>query len=308
MTILSIATVGIEDKDLTVLKSLMPLVARMKSFSWQLVEDPAVAHIAFLGRLSPERVAALVGQFGDRLLLIYCCSRGEDAPPGVRVLAHCPPRANELADAMVEAVQRAADFTAASAVATQRAAESAVAARAARTVFDPARSLPGAIHALLPKLLIDQPLAVHVPDAPCLLVDVHVGVRTAHADPAWFARPDFWRVDPAACQLKITKDVNVLGECRRFPARSYQALRFWGVMCASQGAPLAEIARANAVGLKKLPDFKLLPHLEWQPRLAEGMVGKLTAPEQLAAAVTRPIEDIFDFLNAACVLGLVNTG
>ena len=308
MTELAIATVGIDEKDLTVLKSLLPLVGRSKGLEWSLVEDPAVAQIAFLGRLPPERVAALVAQFGERLLLIYCCSRGEDAPPGVRVLGHCPPRANELADVLVEAAQHAAAASSAAAETVQRAAASAIAARAARTVFDPARSLPGAIHALLPRLLIDQPLAVHVPDAPCLLLDVHAGVRTAHADPAWFTRPDFWRVDPATCQLKTTSEPGLLGECRRYPARPYQALRFWGVMCASRGAPLAEIARAGQVGLKKLPDFKLLPHLEWQPRLAEAMVGKPAAPEALAAAAGRPIEDIYDFLNAAAVLGLTKTG
>jgi hypothetical protein len=307
MTELAIATVGIEDKDLTVLKSLLPLVTRMKGLSWQLVEDPAIAQVAFLGHLPPERVAALVSEYGDRLLLIYCCSRGEDAPPGVRVLGHCPPRANELAEVLAEAAQQAAAAATASAAAEQLASESAVAARAARTLFDPARSLPGAIHDKLPKLLIDQPLAVNVPNAPCLLIDVHSGVRTAHGDPAWFSRPDFWRVDPATCQLTTMIDARVLGECRRYPARPIQAVRFWGVMSASRGAPRAEIARAAEVGLKKMPDFKLLPHLEWQPRLAEGMVGKLAAPERLAVAAGCPIEEIFDFLNAAAELGLLKT-
>jgi len=307
MTELSIATIGIEDKDLTVLKSLLPLVTRMKDLTWKLVEDPAVAQIAFLGHLPPERVAALVAQYGDRLLLIYCCSRGEDAPPGVRVLGHCPPRASELAEVMGEAAQRATTAVAASQLATRLVAESAVAARAARTLFDPARSLPGAIHDKLPRLLIDQPLAVIVPGAPSLLIDVHFGVRTAHGDPAWFSRPDFWRVDPATCQLTTTIDARVLGEGRRYPARPIQAIRFWGVMSASQGMPLADIARAAEVGLKKMPDFKMLPHLEWQPRLAESMVGSLASPEQLAAVAGRPIEEIYDFLNATFELGLIKT-
>lgn len=307
MTELSIATVGIEDKDLTVLKSLLPLVARMKDLTWQLVEDPAAAQIAFLGHLPPERVAALVAQYGERLLLIYCCSRGEDAPPGVRVLGHCPPRANELAEVLAEAAQRATAATSASQLATRLAAETAVAARAARTLFDPSHSLPGAIHDKLPRLLIDQPLAVIVPDVPSLLVDVHSGVRTAHGDPAWFSRPDFWRVDPATCQLTTTIDPRVLAEGRRFPARPIQVLRFWGVMSASQGRPRAEVARAAEVGLKKTPDFKMLPHLEWQQRLAETMVGKLASPESLAATAGRPLEEIYDFLNAAAELGLLKT-
>jgi len=303
MTEVSIATIGIEDKDLMVLKSLLPLVARTKGLTWHLVDDPAIAQIAFLGHLPLERIAALVGQFGDRLLLIYCCSRGEEAPPGVRVLGHCPPRANEIAEVLVEAAQQAT----VSAATAQRATESAVAERAMRKQFLPEHSLIGAIQAIIPKLLVDQPLAIVVPGAPTLLVDAHAGVRAAHADPTWFSDPGFWRVDPAACQIKITTDARLLGECRRFPARPYQALRFWGVMCASQGAPLAEIARATRVGLKKMPDFRLLPHLHWQPGLAESMVGKLEAPEAVVAAAGRPVEEIIDFLNAAAVLGLVKT-
>jgi len=307
MTELSIATIGIEDKDLMVLKSLLPLVAGTKGLGWHLVEDPAVAHIAFLGHLPPERVAALVGQLGGGPLIIYCCARGEDAPLGVRALGHCPPRANELTEVLVEAAKRATASAAASAVAAKSAAESAVAARAARKIFDPARSLPGAIHDKLPRLLIDQPLAVNVPGVPSLLIDVHAGVRTAQGDPAWFSRPDFWRVDPATCQLTTTIDVRVLGENRRYQARPIQTVRFWGVMSASHGRPLAEIARAAEVGLKKIPDFKLLPHFDWQPRMAESMVGKLAAPERLAAVAKRPIEEIYDFLNAAAEIGLLKT-
>jgi hypothetical protein len=301
MTDLAIATVGIEDKDLTVLKSLLPLVSRLKGLNLQLVDDPAVAQVACLGRLPPERVAELVARHGDHMIMIYCCSRGEEAPPGVRVLGHCPPRANELAEVLVEAAQHA---TAKRAVA---AAAIAAAVPAVLEVFDPARSLAGAIHALLPRLLIDQPLAIKVPAAPCLLLDVNAGVRTAHADPNWFTRPDFWHADPSICELKTTTDSSLLGECRRFPARPYQALRFWGIMCASRGRPVAEVAKAAEVGLKKLPDFKLLPHLDWQPRFAEGMLNKLAPPARLAAEAGRPIGDIYDFLNAANAIGLLKT-
>jgi len=304
MTQTSIAAIGFEDKDLMVLKSLLSLVAKPKGVTWQMVEDPALAQMVFLGHMSPERIAGLVTQFGGRLLLIYCCSRDEAPPPGVRVLAHCPPRANEIAEVLIEAAQAAA----AVAATAQRAAESAVAERAVRKQFIPERSLIGAIQAIIPKLLIDQPLAVSVPGAPNLLVDAHSGIRTAHADPAWFSSPDFWRADPALCQIRVTNDAQLLRECRRFPARAYQALRFWGVMSASQGAPLAEIAQANRVGLKKMPDFKVLPHLEWQLRLAEGLVGKLESPEAIVSAAGRPVEEIIDFLNAAAVLGLVKAG
>lgn len=300
MAELSIAAIGIEDKDLMVLKSLLPLVLNTKEFSWRLVDDPAAAQIAFLGHLPPERVAALVGQFGDGPMLVYCCSRGEQAPSGVRVLGHCPPRASELSEVLAEAARRPM-----AAMAAESAAEAASAASPERKLFDPARSLPGAIHAKLPKLLIDQPLAVNVPGAPSLLIDVHSGVRSAHGDPAWFSQPDFWRVDPDLCQLTTIIDAKGLAESRRYHARPIQALRFWGVMSASRGMPLADIARASEVGLKKLPDFKILPHYEWQRRLAELMAGKPAAPAQLASAMGRPIEDIFDFLNAAAELGLL---
>jgi hypothetical protein len=308
MTVLAIATVGLEEKDITVLKSLLPLVARLKSLDLQLVDDPAVAQVACLGRLPPERITELVAQYGGQMILVYCCSRGEDPPPGVRVLGHCPPRANELAEVLGEAAQRATAATTASQLATRLSAESSAAARAARTLFDPSRSLPGAIHDKLPRLLIDQPLAVIVPDVPPLLIDVRSGVRTAHGDPAWFSRPDYWRVDPTTCQLTTTFDARILSEGRRFPARPIQAVRFWGVMSASQGMPRAEILRATEVGLKKMPDFKMLPHLEWQPRLAETMMGKLVSPESLAATAGRPLEEIYDFLNAVAELGLLKTG
>jgi len=301
MTDLAIATVGIDDKDLTVLKSLLPLVSRLKGLNLSLVDDPAKAQVGCLGRLPPERVADLVAQHGAHMILIYCCSRGEAPPPGVRVLGHCPPRANELAEVLAEAAQHTQQ------AAAVKAALAAAAPTAAPALFDPARSLAGAIHALLPKLLIDQPLAIKVPAAPCLLLDVHAGVRTAHADPAWFTRPDFWHADPAICELKTTSDAALLGACRRFPARPYQALRFWGILCGSQGRPVAEVAKAAEVGLKKLPDFKLLPHLEWQPRFAEGLVNKLAPPARLASESGRPIGEIYDFLNAAHAIGLLKT-
>lgn len=303
MTETAIAAIGFEDKDLMVLKSLLSLVAKPKGVTWRMVEDPALAHMVFLGHLPPDRIADLVAQFGDSLLLIYCCSRDESPPPGVRVLGHCPPRANELAEVLVEAAQQAA----AAAATVQRATESAVAEQVARKPFMEELSLIGAIHAAILKFLIDQPLMVSVPGAPSLLIDAHSGIRTVHADPAWFRAPDFLRTDPALCQVGITKDAQLLKECRRFSARPYQALRFWGVMSASRGAPLEEIARANRVGLKKMPDFRMLPHLEWQPRLAEGMVGKLEAPETIVAAAGRPVEEVIDFLNAAAVLGLIRT-
>jgi hypothetical protein len=43
MTDLAIATVGLEDNDVTVLKSLLPLVSRLKGLNLQLVDDPSVA-------------------------------------------------------------------------------------------------------------------------------------------------------------------------------------------------------------------------------------------------------------------------
>jgi hypothetical protein len=78
-------------------------------------------------------------------------------------------------------------------------------------------------------------------------------------------------------------------------------------MCASQGRPLPEVARATEVGLKKLPDFKLLPHLEWQPRLAETMLNGLATPARLAVGIDRTLEEVYDFLNGLSVLGLLKT-
>lgn len=303
MTETSIAAIGFEDKDLMVLKSLLSLVAKPKGVTWRMVEDPSSAHMVILGYLPPERIASLVAMYGNSLLLVYCCSRDENPPPGVRVLGHCPPRANELSEVLGEASQRAT----AVAATVQHATEAAVAAQVARKPFVEEHSLSGSIQAAILKYLIDQPLLVTVPDAPNLLIDAHSGIRSVHADPAWFSAPDFLRTDPALCQVGPTKDAQLLKECRRFPPRPYQALRFWGVMSASQGAPLEEIARASRVGLKKMPDFRILPHLEWQPRLAEGMVGKLATPEAIVTAAGRPAEEVIDFLNAAAALGLVKT-
>lgn len=302
MTETSIAAIGFEDKDLMVLKSLLSLVARPKGVAWRMVEDPASAHMVILGYLPPARIASLVALYGNSLLLVYCCSRDENPPPGLRVLGHCPPRANELSEVLGEASQRA---TAVAATA-QHAVEAAVAAQVARKPFVEEHSLSGTIQAAILKYLIDQPLVVTVPGAPNLLIDAHSGIRSVHADPAWFSAPDFLRTAPTLCQVEPTKDAQ-LKECRRFPARPYQALRFWGVMSASQGAPLEEIARASRVGLKKMPDFRVLPHLDWQPRLAESMVGKLATPEAIVTAAGRPAEEIIDFLNAAAVLGLIKT-
>lgn len=303
MTETSIAAIGFGDKDLLVLKSMLSLVAQPKGLTWRMVDDPALAQLAFLAHMPPERIAGFVAQSGDRTLLIYCCSRDEQAPSGVRVVGHCPPRANELAEILGEVAQRAE----AAAAAAQNEAESAVAARAARKLFLEEHTLIGAIQAAIPKFLIDQPLAVSVPGAPNLLIDSHSGIRTVHADPSWFSGPDVWRTDPALCQIGPAKDPQLLKECRRFPPRPYQAMRFWGVMSASRGAPLEEISRAARVGLKKKLDFRMLPHLEWQPRLADTLVGKTMTPETIVAAAGRPVEEIIDFLNAAAVIGLVKT-
>jgi hypothetical protein len=299
--VISVATVGIGDKDLTVLKSVLNLVTSGgRGTEWQLVDNLAVADMAFLGHLDVEEVEGLVRDLGDRVMLIYCCSRGETPPQGVRTLPHCPPRANDLNVVFAEAMGRKS-------VAPPPAPAPTPAAPPKQPIFEADQSLAGAIHSRLLRLLIDQPLAVNVPGAPCLLVDVHNGVRTVHADPVWFKEAEFFRTDPANCRLEVATDGRMLAECRRQATRPYLALRFWGVMCASRGRPLADVARASAVGLKKLPDFKLLPHLDWEPALAQAMLGKTAAPAQWAQSIGKPVSDVTDFLNACAVLGLLKT-
>jgi hypothetical protein len=299
----SIATIGIEDKDLTVLKSVLNLVTPGASgVEWRFIDDLAQADIAFLGNLEIDDVNGLVRDLGNRVTLIYCCSRGEAPPPGVRTLAHCPPRANELAAVFSEVQARHAQ-----APVPAPAPTAAAKPAAASDFFELDHSLAGFIHARLLRLLIDQPLAVTVPGAPCLLVDIHNGVRTVHADPAWFTSGDFLRADPATCQMEVATDARVLSECRRQQTRPYLALRFWGVMSASRGRALADVARAKAVGLKKLPEFKVLPHLAWQPALAQEMVGKTATAEQWAASAGKPVGDVLDFINACAVLSLLKT-
>ncbi|WIM06772.1 MAG: hypothetical protein OHM77_05770 [Candidatus Nitricoxidivorans perseverans] len=290
-----IATVGIEAKDLTVLKSLINLVTGSKGASWQHVEDPAQAQVAFLGHLPKARIDALVAELTPRVLLVYCCSRGEAPPEGVEVIGHCPPRASELSQILTRVRPAAAPPAPASEPPP------------AVEIFEPDRCLAGAIHALLPRLLIDQPLLVAAPDAPPLLLDIHAGVRSAHADPSWFTRQDPWRVDVAACLLSTDGSAAKLAECRRYPAHPYPAVRFWGILGASAGRPSREIARAAALGLKRPPDFKTLPHLDWHPRLAGAMLDQRESVAHWSVVADRPVGEVIDFLNACAAVGLVRT-
>lgn len=305
---IAVAAIGIEAKDLTVLKSLLNLVTGSQGVPWDFVDDPAVAHLSFLGKLPREDVAAMAADPGRRGLLVYCCQRGELAPAGV-VAAHCPPRANELAQLFAEAV-RLAEGTPAAAPAAGIApvvnvAAEVVAPVPALAVLEPDRILAGAIHAQMPRLLMDQPLMVVVAGAPPLLLDVHAGVRTVHADPAWFATPDYWRADASAWKLTTVPDPARWTECRRHPAKPYPALRFWGVVSGSQGRPKKEVAKAGEIGLKKPPEFKVLPHLEWHPTLAAAMVEKKAPLALWASTSGRPMAEVIDFVNGCAALGLL---
>lgn len=308
---IAVAAIGIEAKDLTVLKSLLNLVTGSQSVPWHFVDDPAEAHLSFLGKLPREQVEAMAADPARRSLLVYCCQRGEAAPEGV-VSAHCPPRANELAQLFAEAARRIQETPAAApaeaaspAPAPIVAAEPSVAPAPAVEILDPDRILVCAIHALMPRLLMDQPLLVTVADAPPLLLDVHAGVRTVHADPAWFSGPDYWRVEASSWKLVTTPEPALWAECRRHAARAYPALRFWGVVSASRGRPAKEVAKASEIGLKKLPDFKVLPHLNWHPGLAAAMVEKKAPLNAWAAAVGQPVVDVVDFVNGCAALGLL---
>jgi hypothetical protein len=308
---IAVAAVGIEAKDLTVLKSLLNLVTGSQSVPWHFVDDPAQAHLSFLGNLPRDQVEALASAPDRRGLLVYCCQRGESAPAGV-VSAHCPPRANELAQLFAEAVRLADGASGATSTVTATPAEVAAAPPAAAPVavpaaeiLEPERILAGAIHALMPRLLIDQPLLVTVAEAPPLLLDVHAGVRTAHADPAWFASPDFWRVEASAWKLSTAPDPARWAECRRHPARPYPALRFWGVVSGSRGRPKKEVAKAAEIGLKKLPDFKALPHWAWHPAMAAAMTEKKAPLAAWASLVGHPVAEVIDFVNGCAALGLL---
>ncbi|MDP2811937.1 MAG: hypothetical protein Q8O34_17495 [Rhodocyclaceae bacterium] len=294
---LQIATVGIEAKDLMVLKSLINLVTGPMGASWQHVEDPPRAHVAFLGHLPKDRIDALVAELAPRVLLVYCCSRGEAPPEGVEVIGHCPPRASEISQILARSVRTVAAPPAPAPGPSPPAVE----------IFETDRCLAGAIHALLPRLLIDQPLLVVAPDAPPLLVDIRAGVRSAHADSSWFTRQDPWRVDVAACLLLTDGNAAKLAECRRYPPHPYPAMRFWGILSASAGRPSKEVARAAALGLKKPPDFKTLPHLDWHRSLAGHMLDRRESVDRWAVAADRPVGEVIDFLNACAAIGLVKT-
>lgn len=295
---IAVAVVGVEAKDLTVLKSLLNLMTGSLGASWQQVEDPWEADLAFLGQaMAKEEMQRLAQDLAGQVMLVSCCPPGEAAPEGI-VAAHCPPRSAEMARIFSEVIRRNREKA-------SPAANQATSMIATVENFDGAHCLVGAIQGMLPRLLIDQPLLVTATDAPPLLVDVHVGFRTVHADPVWFSDPQLWRMEAGNWSLSTAPDAARYAECRRHHARPYPALHFWGVLCASRGRLLKELAQMAEIGLRKLPDFKLLPHVEWQRLLAGAMVEKRASMNHWVTVAGRPREDVADFLNACSVLGLV---
>lgn len=306
---IAIATVGVDAKDLTVLKSVLNLVAGSVGMAWQPVEQPGEAQLAFIGPAGRDRLVDLAKALGDRVLLVYCCQRDEAPPAGVAV-THCPPRANELAKLFSDAAARPAAQRGPAAAAPPPARTAVAAAEASplhAPLFDGELCLAGAIHATLPRLLIDQPLLALLPELPPLLVDVHAGLRTVHSDPLWFKRQEPWRAARGSWLLSSDIDGGRLAECRRFPPRPYAALRFWGTVGASMGRPCRELARAESVSLKKMPDFRTLPHADWHTILAKAMVEDKATLSHWAGVAARPVAEVVDFVNGCAALGLLKT-
>lgn len=282
-----VSAVGIKDKDLLVLKSLLALVGKTIHVECGFVEDPADARTVFIGKLPPPEVAALAGQFAGRKHLIHCQTGEETPPPGVRMLAHCPPRLGELAALLGELV----------------AAPTAEAAPAA--TFEVDDCLAGAIQLRIPKLLMDQPLLVHSPATPPLLVDAHSGLRTVHADPAWFQDSAPWRTPVAECRIEIAFDQSKLADIRRHAARPFLGMRFWGVMSASHGRLSSQLSANSLFALRKLPDFRRWPHHPWQAALADQMLDQPAKLDHLTSVAGQAKSEVVDFLNAAHAVGLL---
>lgn len=298
----TVAALGLEPQELTILKSLLGVFAGSEGVELELVEEPGLAQISFLGHMPPNQLQELASSTSEGSLLVYCRSRDEEPMPagdGVLVLEHCPPRSTDL-NRIMEAVRARAN-AAPPAGKVARPSAPGVAAFAAD------ECLASRIHTTLPKLLADQQLAVAVAGAPCLLIDVQAGVRTVHAHPTWFSHPDYWRALPHKCVLSTDAPPEKIAHCRKYPALSYRAMRFWGLMSTAAGRPLPEIAKANTVGLRKLPDFKRLPHHAWQAEIAPAMVGKQASPHDWAARFSHEIGDIIDFLNGCTGLDLLAT-
>jgi hypothetical protein len=295
----SVAAIGLQDQELTILKSLLGIFAGSMGIELELTDDPDTAQISFLGHMSPERLQELSTAAGPSRLLVYCKARGEDRMPSgdnLLVLDHCPPRSVDL-NRVIEAAR--GSRTAQTDDSERRMPET--------DTLETDACLAGRIHTTLPKLLADQQLAVTVRGAPCLLIDVQAGVRTVHAHPTWFSHPDYWRAPPDKCVLSTDAPAEKIAQCRKYPARSYRAMRFWGLMSAARGRPLPEIARANTVGLRKRPDFKRLPHHAWQAEVAPEMVGAQATPHDWAARFSCEIDDMIDFLNGCTGLDLLST-
>lgn len=292
-----VAAVGIVDKDLLVLRSLLALVGESRQVDLPDVGAPERAQLIFLGHLPADRLGEVVRAHGHHAVLVYCCTAGEPPPAGVRTLAHCPPRLAELAHVVADVVERVG------ALAPATGAPAAGSATAGAPPFEAERSLAGAIQARLPRILIDQPLLIRVPDHSPVLVDVRSGVRLVHAEPGWFAGVAGWRVPANACEFVADAAVDEVRRCRRLPLRPLAALRYWGILAASDGRAGGEWPRWASLGLKKMPDFATLPHLEWHPILARQMVGQWASPSAWAHAVRRPLPAVHDFLNAAAAMG-----
>jgi hypothetical protein len=310
MGTINVAAIGIVDKDLLVLKSLLALAGESKQLGITLVGALEVAELIFLGHLTSAQLGDAVRRHTHHALLVYCCHAGEAPPPGVRVLNHCPPRLAELSKLLAEVVANGPPQETTAPGNDTSSGDAVVAEPLASTPlhlpFVIEHSLAGAIQAKLTKILIDQPLLVSVPGYSPLLVDVRSGVRLVHADRSWFSSQDGWRSSPESCAFEVAASSEALAKCRRYPLRPLTALRFWGIVSASAGRTSIELSRWQEVGLRKMPDFAALPHHDWHPILARHMVSKYATVTYWAHAVRRPYEDVIDFLNAAAAMGWIS--
>ena len=101
---IKIATIGVENKDLTALRSLLNIVAGSMG-GWEDVETSSKAHITFVGGIAPDRVNSVIEKFGADAFLVFCVHTGEVLPPDVYTL-HRPLRPAELTKVLEIASKR----------------------------------------------------------------------------------------------------------------------------------------------------------------------------------------------------------
>lgn len=299
-----IGAIGFEGKDLMVLKSLLALVGKTTHHGYEFyefVDQPATAHLIFLGRVPTAEIEVMSQIYAGEKFLVCCQPSSSELPDGVRVLTRCPPRVSELSALLAELLTEPAPQP----PAPDTGHDSERDSERAAADFACAHCLAGAIHARIPRVLIDQALLVVVPDAPPLLADALYGARLVHADPIWFATKAPWRTAPAHWEIALADDPALLKSLRKHPPKPYLGVRFWGVLCAGNGQLTSALDPASLFGLRKMPDLKKWPHLPWHAALFKAMSERTASLPAWTTASRRSNEEIADFVNAAAAAGLL---